>query len=184
MNIRMLPIGLILLFLFLTGCAPAVDLTEPPEILYGEDVCAECGMIISDARFAAAIVTVDEQVRLFDDMGGMFAYVVKREEAVHAYWVHDLNSEDWIRAENAAYVLQQDLITPMGWGLTAFENSAAAEAYIEAAGGWMTTFEAVEDAVRSGVLDARMLHDHLNCSQDDHKSDEDDYADHNVHHQP
>ncbi len=184
MNFRRLPFWLTLLFLFLTGCAPAVDLNQPPEILYGQDVCAECGMIINDPRFAAAIVTADEQVRLFDDMGDMFAYVVKREEAVHAYWVHDLNSEEWIRAENAAYVLQQDLITPMGWGLTAFETSAAAEAYIEAGGGWMTTFEAVEDAVRSGVLDARMLHDHLNCGHDNHKSDEADDGNHNVLHQP
>ncbi len=48
----------VLLFLALAllaaGCAQGTAEIKPPEIRYGEDVCVECKMIISDPRFAAA----------------------------------------------------------------------------------------------------------------------------------
>ena len=49
-NLFILPI---LLFL-LAACAQGATELNPPEIRYGEDVCADCNMIISDPRFASA----------------------------------------------------------------------------------------------------------------------------------
>ncbi len=73
-------------------------------------------MIISDPRFAAAYVTSAGDARLFDDIGDMLVYDQRMGEAVHAYWVHDLHSEAWARAETATFVTQSNLNTPMGWG--------------------------------------------------------------------
>ena len=44
---------------------------RPPDIAYGKDPCANCGMLINDPRFAAAYVTRNGQARLFDDIGCM-----------------------------------------------------------------------------------------------------------------
>ena len=39
--------GLVLLLL-LAGCGQAVNTDEPPKIVYGQDVCDRCGMIINE----------------------------------------------------------------------------------------------------------------------------------------
>ncbi len=137
--------GAILLTLLLAGwlaaCGGEAALERPPEILYGEDICEECGMLISDPRFAAAYVTADQEIRLFDDVGGMFAHDRRRQEAVAAYWVHDFPSQEWIRAERAAYVVEGGQMTPMGWGVVAFADLEPARAYAEANGGRVKSFE-------------------------------------------
>ena len=43
--------------LALAGCGGAADTTQPPETLYGQDVCDECDMIISEEKYAAAYWT-------------------------------------------------------------------------------------------------------------------------------
>jgi len=48
----------------------------PPTIHYAEDVCALCGMIVSDERFACAVVAPGDGERfvaIYDDIGDMLA---------------------------------------------------------------------------------------------------------------
>src|SRR5262245_16948176 len=55
----------------LGGCERA-STDSPPAIAYGRDECAHCGMIISDDRFAAALIVRDgaqSHPLLFDDIG-------------------------------------------------------------------------------------------------------------------
>ena len=47
---------------------------QPPEIHYGEDVCDACGMLISEAKFAAASVDQDGTAHKFDDIGDLLDY--------------------------------------------------------------------------------------------------------------
>ncbi|UCC51087.1 MAG: hypothetical protein JSV68_18550, partial [Anaerolineaceae bacterium] len=54
------------LFLFV-GCGQTTNLEEPPQIVYGQDVCERCGMIISEEKFAAAYWTAGGEARRFDD---------------------------------------------------------------------------------------------------------------------
>ncbi|MBK8431978.1 MAG: nitrous oxide reductase accessory protein NosL [Chloroflexi bacterium] len=143
---------LIVLTLLQLACGRAPDLETPPEIVYGEDVCVECGMIISDPRFAAAYVTSAGDARLFDDIGDMLVYDQRMGEAVHAYWVHDLHSEAWARAETATFVTQSNLNTPMGWGIVAFATAEDARLYVQASGGMMTTLAELQAAVANGSL--------------------------------
>lgn len=99
---------------------------EPPEIRYGRDVCAECGMIISDPRFAAAAATADGETLIFDDIGDLLSYRAKHSPQWVAIWVHDYENEQWIRAEEAWYVASAAVRTPMDWGLAAFASEEAA----------------------------------------------------------
>lgn len=49
-NRRIYFLILTMIGLYLLGCAPAFDRDQPPEIRYGEDICDQCGMIISTLR--------------------------------------------------------------------------------------------------------------------------------------
>ena len=124
----------VLLTLALVACAaPTVDPSTPPEIVYGEDVCDRCGMIINDERFAASVVveTAPKEYEhlLFDDIGDMFAYTQEEGEHVKivSYFVHDFNSKAWLDARSANFVKAGSLQTPMGFGLAAFAERAEAE---------------------------------------------------------
>ncbi len=118
---------LALTLVFLAACGQSVNTDEPPEIVYGQDTCDRCNMIISEERFAAAYWTADGEARRFDDIGGMLAFVTEKREEAASYWVHDFNSVVWIRAEEASYVLDGDLMTPMGFGVAAFADAEMAQ---------------------------------------------------------
>lgn len=129
----------VVLALLLGGCSQ-VDLDAPPEIVYGRDVCSRCGMIIEDARFASAYVTPDGESRIFDDIGDMLTYQAEKGETVHAYWVHDYQTEAWLRAEGAFFVLAADIHTPMGYGLAALAEEGQATAVALRHNGRVVTF--------------------------------------------
>ena len=64
---------------WLSGMQPntAADKTE---IIYGQDPCDQCSMIINEPRFATAYVTKSGDVRRFDDLGGMLVYDHQNQE--------------------------------------------------------------------------------------------------------
>jgi copper chaperone NosL len=115
------------------ACGSAKDALAPPDIVYGEDACAECGMILSEPRFAAASL-VETQGRveplLFDDIGDMLGYHAARPELqVRRWYVHDYETEAWVDAEAAVFVRAPGLRTPMASHLAAFADAASAETF-------------------------------------------------------
>jgi len=129
----------------LAGCRGGRE-PRPPAIRYGRDVCAECGMIISDERFAAAYVTKSGEVRLFDDIGDMLVYEKKDDQEPIAYYVHDFRSRKWIPAEAAYYVRGESVKSPMGWNIAAFENEAEAREFAEKTGSRLMTWQELRAA--------------------------------------
>lgn len=145
-------VRIILLLLVVTGCAGGASMDEPPEIIYGEDECDRCRMIISDERYAAAYMTEGGDARRFDDIGGMLLYHVENGEDVHLFWVHDLESKVWVKAEEATYVVSNGLETPMGFGIAAFNSEEEAEAMAAAHDGEVATFAQLMDEAAAGRL--------------------------------
>jgi len=132
----------IILLLALTACGTDTNAEpEPPTIHYGEDVCEFCGMIISEEGFAAAYVTSDGHGHTFDDIGDMVKAHLEMQEEATAFFVHDYESKDWIRAETAYFVLSDSLTTPMLSGLAAFVSIEQANAFAAEVGGKTLTFE-------------------------------------------
>lgn len=135
-------VGLILLLLvgiLVVSCGSGPNLDEPPDIRYGEDTCERCLMIINEARYAAAYVTIAGDARLFDDIGGMLAHHEEMAEDVAVFWVHDFETEEWLKADEAYYV-QSDHLTPMGFGIVAFADQSRAESWATQEGGMVMTF--------------------------------------------
>ncbi len=141
----------------LTACASSPSLDDPPTILYGEDVCDRCMMIINEARYASAYKTSDGDTRRFDDIGGMILYDLDNGEDVAAYWVHDYETEEWLKAETATYVEEDNLHTPMGFGIIAFDSRERAESWAAERGGMLMTFSELKAA--GGEMD-KSTHKH------------------------
>jgi len=133
----------LLTFTLLTACAPTTPAEpQPPEIIYGQTVCEACGMIIDDARFAAAFVTPEGTAHTFESIGDMVVWQMDHPNAeVRAWFVHDYTTSSWMRAETAFYVLSDQLQPPMPPGLAAFTDRATAEQFAQAHAGQILTFD-------------------------------------------
>ena len=118
----------LLLLLSLAACGGGADTTQPPEILYGQDVCDECDMIISEEKFAEAYWTAAGEARRFDDVGEMLVFMAENPEVTASVWVHDVNSAAWLLAEDAWFVMNSGLRTPMGTGIAVTVDEQAARA--------------------------------------------------------
>lgn len=139
--------ALLFISLITSACSGDADASGPPEITYGRDLCIECGMVISEERFAAAYRFDGEALR-FDDIGGMLLHGTEGgglPAAGDDAWVHDWDTRSWLSAETAWYVVAEGLVTPMGYGIVAFADRDAAQAFAaEQSGdlfGWEQLFE-------------------------------------------
>lgn len=129
---KKLTLLLVFLIALLAGCAQGTTELAPPDIRYGEDVCVECNMIISDERFASAIAYEvgpgRYETAAFDDIADMLDYAVKHpEQPPVAWYVHDYESKEWIDATAATYVVTDKVVTPMASGMLAFSNPQRAD---------------------------------------------------------
>ncbi|MFQ5434506.1 MAG: nitrous oxide reductase accessory protein NosL [Anaerolineae bacterium] len=159
---------LILIAAAVAGCRQAVNVEAPPQIVYGEDVCDHCAMIINEERFASAYWTVDGEARRFDDIGGMLAHYQETQEAVTTFWVHDYTGGDWLNAENAFFVMDPEMTTPMGFGFAACatETEAKALAYGQD-GAVIMNFDTLMTDLEAGRLDLDPFNNHSH-NLDDH----------------
>ena len=136
------------------GCSSS-DPTAPPTVYYGQDVCVMCGMIISDERFAAAMIVDGDRIesRLYDDIGCLLDDDTSRDDAtVVARWVHDFRTLEWRDAVTATYVHSTILHSPMAFGLAAVGDSDEAGRLLEQYPGESLDFQAVRARFEAGEL--------------------------------
>ena len=115
--------------LLLAGCAGGPD-DGPPTIHFGQDVCARCSMIVSEAAFASAVVTESDGRRealAFDDVGCLFDWEAEAVVPPVARWVRSHDGAGWLKAESAWFARSAEIRSPMGSGVAAFGTKAAAE---------------------------------------------------------
>lgn len=89
------------------------------------DMCSFCRMAISEKQFAAEIVTKDESVLKFDDIGCMLRYRKTKGANLDAaaIYVADSETKKWIKAEDAFFIRSTTVKTPMGGGIIAFSSA-------------------------------------------------------------
>lgn len=156
---RIILLVMVVLTLLAAGCSQATEI-KPPTIRYGEDKCADCDMIISDERFAAAAIREinagDYESLLFDDIGDLVRYMAQHnDQKFVAAYVHDYDTKAWIEAEKAVYMDSDTLKTPMATGLAASSSQSGAEALAAQWNGKVIDWEAVKaqgGALRHGGM--------------------------------
>jgi len=115
---------ILFLLILLSACASGEIQPVPFE---ASDMCSLCKMAISEKRFAAEIITENEEVLKFDDIGCLLRYRQKAENQPEtAVFFVDYETQNWIKADNAFFVKSGTIKTPMGSGIVAFADKAKA----------------------------------------------------------
>lgn len=111
------------LALAMSGCGGA----GPRPVVTGEEQCHYCRMEVTDARFAAEVVTRTGRVHVFDSPECLAGYARGAAPGtVRVLWVTDAEHPGtFVEAERAGYLLDASLHGPMGRA-TAFATLAAA----------------------------------------------------------
>ncbi len=105
----------------------------PPVLRVGRDECAGCGMLIAEDRCAAACLVERDGVRepmVFDDLGCLLDYErdLPAGARVVSRFARDYHARAWLSCDAATFLWTGDGVhTPMGSGIIAFADRAAAE---------------------------------------------------------
>ncbi len=152
-----LVVSLTVLLFFLSACAQGQAEALPPENRYGETICVQCNMIISDERFATGYAHEIEPERYesiaFDDIGDMLEHAAAHpQHTVVEWYVHDFYSKEWLDATQAHYMFSDNLTTPMAQGTAAFAELAAAETMATEMDGVIMDWEGLRERFGAGEL--------------------------------
>jgi nitrous oxide reductase accessory protein NosL len=111
----------------LAGTACETPSPQPVEI-DAADICAQCKMAISERRYAAELADADGIVK-FDNVDCMVRYALARnlKEKATAWFVMDSNGKNWLDARQALLVRSASIPGPMGNGVLAERDHAAAD---------------------------------------------------------
>lgn len=124
---------IILLVALSAGCGAAKF--EAAAIDENADKCVVCNMQVADNEFATQIVLKDAKVLKFDDLGDLFVWKKRNGvEQIGARFVRDFNSKEWIALENATYVYDKTIRTPMAYGVVSFKEKSDAEKFVRERG--------------------------------------------------
>jgi copper chaperone NosL len=141
-------VSLLVLIAALAVLAAACSTAEaagPPDIKYGRDICVQCGMIVSEARFAAAYTTPDGTKLSFDDVGDLLLYQRAADDPidVNEAWVHDYETEAWVTVDEAFFVPTLSVSTPMGHSIISFADEGRADTFARDVDGEVIVWDVV-----------------------------------------
>jgi copper chaperone NosL len=121
---------IIMLSILVASCSP-----KGPEIInLNKDHCASCKMTIADARYASQLITDKGRVYKFDDIICTINYLNDNNQiAIGSVWVADfIKPTNWLNVNQAVFIKSQNLNSPMGGNLPAFESKESAAFYTDA----------------------------------------------------
>ena len=135
-----------LLALVVAGCVRAP--VGPPEIVLDRTACRRCSMLVSEAASAAAALPAGAaEAWVFDDAGCLFAALAEEPGGGEAarVWLQDAEGGGWIDAAGAVLVAVPGGLTPLGSGIVAFRDAAAARRFAAERGGEVLGLAAARD---------------------------------------
>lgn len=125
--------SLVLALFVVAGCGKQEYL--PQAINEDVDVCVICNMQVKDDAYATQIVTKEGKSLKFDDIGCMNEWKSQNgTDDIGMEYVRDYNDKEWIQFEQASYVYDASIRTPMAYGLVSFKDKQSAEQFIEEQG--------------------------------------------------
>lgn len=136
---KIIPIS-ILLLLSLVACGKKD--VQPVAINEETDTCEVCNMAVVDNQFATQVVLENGKSYVFDDIGCMFVWFDENKDAeVAGSFVRDFETMEWIHTEEATYVYDRSVRTPMAYNVISFKEEKDAKSYIEENQGELFTYE-------------------------------------------
>lgn len=118
-----------LLSVFLFSCNVA-----PQPITYGTDACHFCNMTIVDRQHASQLVNSKGKAYKFDAIECMVHSLQDefKPEEIALFLVADFNKPgEWLDANSASFLVSEQIASPMGANLSAFEDQDVAQKMLE-----------------------------------------------------
>jgi copper chaperone NosL len=115
----------------------------PEPIAYGRDVCAHCRMHLGRPGFAGELRGADGTLQKFDDVGCLLHALLAAHRETPEAWVEDHGDGGLIPLLTAHLVRAEAVDTPMGYGIVAFREEAAARTFADANHGGVVPLEAL-----------------------------------------
>ncbi len=132
---------------FVYGCGET-DPDAPPNILLGDSVCIECGMIVSDERFGTATIVEGDrgsQALIFDDFNCQKIFELKHPElTIITRWSRDYETLSWFHTDEGWFAQSIQIRSPMASKVAGFESLERAEAFASSIEGEVITYEDYE----------------------------------------
>lgn len=152
----------------------AEELAYTPEDIQETDVCEVCAMAVPDDEHATQIVLTNDRALKFDDIGCLHQWKEENgEDDIGAEFVRDYHTEEWIQLKDATFVYDEEIMTPMAYGIISFKDSKDAEAYIETEG--LGEILDVNDLASHHWERNMDMMDHHDHDHDHHHDDNDDH---------
>ncbi|WP_428910221.1 nitrous oxide reductase accessory protein NosL [Niallia sp. Krafla_26] len=176
-NKNFLLIGLIGFVLLLAACGN--DEVQPVEIQEATETCEVCNMAVMDNQHATQIVLENGKSIVFDDIGCMNEWMdSNQDEKISAKFVRDYNDKEWILMDDATYVFNQSIKTPMAYNVLSFKDQASADTFAAENDG-STVMNATELAQHSWERNHEMMQ---NMKMENHSHSETTETDSNMSH--
>ncbi|QHI36917.1 hypothetical protein IMCC3317_22870 [Kordia antarctica] len=131
----------ILVFFMMNACN-----TSPKAIDYGNDGCHFCKMTIVDKIHGSELITDKGKVFKFDATECMLNYMAQTKDIQIGNILTNYYEAptEFIKTEDATFLISENLPSPMGAYLTAFETRVAAERIQSEIGGKLYNWEALK----------------------------------------
>ncbi|MFD1629413.1 nitrous oxide reductase accessory protein NosL [Pseudopedobacter beijingensis] len=101
--------------------------TKPQPIQFGVDNCDFCKMTISDQRYGAELVSKKGRIFKFDDIHCIKGFIengqIKHQDIAGSWIVDFAHPEKLISAKESYLFFSEQLKSPMGSNIAAFENT-------------------------------------------------------------
>lgn len=95
------------------------------------DKCDICQIGVMDNQFATEIILESGKALKFDDIGCMYKWMeINSGEKTKEKFVRDYDSKDWVSLEDATYVYDKTITTPMAYNVISFKNKKDAESFV------------------------------------------------------
>lgn len=117
--------------------------TGPKPLRYGVDACAECRMRVTRPGFGGELRDAGGDLTTYDDIGCLVRAMLKRHGATPETWVEDHAGAGFVPLLTARLVRSPRVETPMGSGIVAFRDEAAARSFATAMGGQLVALEQI-----------------------------------------
>ncbi|MFO7527002.1 MAG: nitrous oxide reductase accessory protein NosL [Ignavibacteriaceae bacterium] len=115
------PFLLIILSAVLYACG-----NEPEQIIFGEDNCDHCKMMITDEKFGAELITDKGKIYKYDSIECLLEQLHAKtftEDQIGSMWVIDFSQPRSLTdAKKSFYLKNDNFRSPMGLNVLAFQN--------------------------------------------------------------
>ncbi|WP_374724258.1 nitrous oxide reductase accessory protein NosL [Calidifontibacillus erzurumensis] len=122
------PILSLLIMLF-SSCGQQSTAISPKAIDEEVDVCGACMMMVQDNQYSAQVVKTNGEAFKFDDIGCMAMYIIDNQPGGQPF-VRDFYTSEWLKVEDAFFVLTDEVETPMNYGFLAFTNKSDRDQFL------------------------------------------------------